>query len=511
MSEWSEGYVSDINYTYGYYSELNPNSMIIPFLMAGLAPPKITCACELGFGQGVSLNVHASASEVHWFGTDFNPSQVGFAQQLAEVVGNHAHLYDQSFRDFCERDDLPEFDFIGLHGIWTWISVENQQIITDFIRRKLRVGGVVYISYNTLPGWSTLAPLQHILSQHDQLMGSRKQSKRERVSQAFDFSKALVQMSPRMMKKAPAIIDHIQKSSEKDPSYLAHEYLNQDWQALYFSQVAEALTPAKLTYVSSANFLDDFAPSNLTSEQQSFLNDLADPVMRQTSKDYLQNTIFRRDYWVKGAQSLTAAQLEQHWQQLRFLLVVEPKDIELKVSGVLGTVSLREDIYQPLIALLADHQIHSYGAIKAQLPTAMSHQLLSEALAILHGMDSIALVQDQAVIQAVKPKCDALNAHLIQSHIDGAQIGYLASPVTGGSIQVDKLSMLFLHAYQQGATKPQDWVKSAWQRLKSQDQCLLKNGNKLVGDEDNLAELTRLAQIFAQGLLQTLKYLQIVE
>ena len=511
MSDWSEGYVSDINYTYGYYSELNPNNMVIPFLMAGLAPPKIASACELGFGQGVSLNIHASASEVQWFGTDFNPSQVGFAQHLAEVAGNHAHLCDQSFRAFCERDDLPEFDFIGLHGIWTWISVDNQQIITDFIRRKLRVGGVVYLSYNTLPGWSTLAPLQHILSQHDQMLGSHRDTKRERVKQAFDFSKALMNLSSAMVKQAPNIIDRIQKNSEKDPSYLAHEYLNQDWQALYFSQVAEALAPAKLTYVSSANFLDDFAPSNLTREQQSFLNDLADPVMRQTCKDYMQNTIFRRDYWVKGVQSLTAAQLEQHWQQLRFLLVVEPKNIELKVSGALGTVSLREDIYQPLIALLADHQIHSYGAIKAQLPTAMNGQLLSESLAILHGMGCIVLVQDEAVIQAAKPKCEALNAHLIQSHRDGAEIGYLASPVTGGSIQVDKLSMLLLHAYQQGATEPQDWVKSVWQVLKSQDQCLLKNGNKLVGDEDNLAELTRLAQIFAQGLLQTLKYLQIVE
>ncbi|WP_180374196.1 hypothetical protein [Rodentibacter ratti] len=37
MSSWSEGYVSDINYTFGYYSELNPNNAIIPFLMAVIA------------------------------------------------------------------------------------------------------------------------------------------------------------------------------------------------------------------------------------------------------------------------------------------------------------------------------------------------------------------------------------------------------------------------------------------------------------------------------------------
>ncbi|CAM4198668.1 class I SAM-dependent methyltransferase [Psychrobacter arenosus] len=511
MSEWSEGYVSDINYTYGYYSELNPNNTVIPFLMAGLTPPKIKNACELGFGQGVSLNIHASASDVQWYGTDFNPSQVGFAQELAEIAGNNAQVYDQSFRAFCERDDLPEFDFIGLHGIWAWISLENQQIITDFIRRKLRVGGVVYISYNTLPGWSTLAPLQHILNQYDQVVGSRKDSKLERVNNAFDFSKTLMQLSPAMVQQAPVLLDRIQHNSEKDPSYLAHEYLNQDWQALYFSQVAEALAPAKLSYVSSANYLEDFSASNLNAEQQAFLNNVADPVFKQTSKDYLQNKIFRRDYWVKGARSLSAHQLEQHWQPLRFILLDNAANVELKISGALGTVDLREDIYQPLLTALSDHKIHSYGSLKEQMPASFNAQLLSEALAILHGKGSIALVQETATMQAARPKCKNLNAHIIEQNINGSEVSYLASPVTGGSVQVGRVPMLFLHAYMQGQTEQQAWVESAWQVLSSQGQCLLKEGNKLVGDEANLAELTSLAQTFEQDLLQSLKYLQIVE
>ena len=51
MSAWSDGYVSDINYTYGYYTELNPNRVVLPFLMAGLAAPKVAAACELGLGK----------------------------------------------------------------------------------------------------------------------------------------------------------------------------------------------------------------------------------------------------------------------------------------------------------------------------------------------------------------------------------------------------------------------------------------------------------------------------
>ena len=141
MANWSEGYVSDIDYTYGYYAELNPHNVKIPFLMAGIEAPKFTTACELGFGQGMSINAHAAASNIAWYGTDFNPSQASFAQELSDVSGSNAQIFDQSFSEFCGREDLPDFDFIGLHGIWSWVSNENREIITDFIRRKLKVGG----------------------------------------------------------------------------------------------------------------------------------------------------------------------------------------------------------------------------------------------------------------------------------------------------------------------------------------------------------------------------------
>lgn len=65
MSDWTAGYVADIGYTYGYYTELNPLRVRLTFLNAGLLPPVMGTACELGFGQGMSANLHAAASVVH--------------------------------------------------------------------------------------------------------------------------------------------------------------------------------------------------------------------------------------------------------------------------------------------------------------------------------------------------------------------------------------------------------------------------------------------------------------
>eukprot|EP01032_Pedospumella_encystans_P035337 gene35337-39975_t len=57
--------------------------------------------------------------------------------ELATASDAHAQLHDQSFAEFCNRPGLPDFDFIGLHGIWSWISEANRAVIVDFVRRKL--------------------------------------------------------------------------------------------------------------------------------------------------------------------------------------------------------------------------------------------------------------------------------------------------------------------------------------------------------------------------------------
>ena len=109
MSDWTSGYVADIDYTFGYYNELNPNRATFAFLRAGYVPPNTGVHCEWGFGQGLSVNIHAAASGSEWYASDFNPSQAAFAKSLAVASDSKAHLTDEAFVDFCNRTDLPDF------------------------------------------------------------------------------------------------------------------------------------------------------------------------------------------------------------------------------------------------------------------------------------------------------------------------------------------------------------------------------------------------------------------
>lgn len=510
MANWSEGYVSDIDYTYGYYAELNPNNVKVPFLMAGLGAPKFSTACELGFGQGVSINAHAAASDIEWYGTDFNPSQASFAKELADVSGSNAHIYDQSFGEFCDREDLPDFDFIGLHGIWSWVSNENRAIITDFIRRKLKVGGVLYISYNTLPGWAAASPIRHMLTEHDHTHGSRSQGMGTRVKASIEFTQDLLKLCQPLVQQVPSIPNRLEDISQQNPSYLAHEYFNRDWQPMYFSEMADWLSPTKTSFACSASFLEDYDPCSYSNEQREFITTLDDPMFAQSVKDYMHNKQFRRDYWVKGARQISTAKSEQTWHQLRFMLIANVDDIQYEIKGAVGNVALREDIYKQIIDLLQDHQIHQVADLQAQLPADFQQNWLFESLAILHAQGAIVLVQDEGVIHDVREKCQKLNAYVMAQSLVSPELNALVSPLTGSALAFGRFPLIFLQAYSQGKQTQAEWVDYAWRALQKNGQLLLKDGQTVQEEKDNIDMLNVMAKDFANNTLPLAKRLQLV-
>ena len=305
MDDWTSGYVADIGYTFGYYQELNPLRAKMALLYAGLAAPEAGTACELGFGQGLSVNIHAAASPTKWCATDFNPSQAAFAGELAQVSGSGARLFDDAFEEFALRDDLPSFDFIGLHGIWSWISDSNRRVIVDFVRRRLKVGGVLYISYNTLPGWAAFAPMRHLLTEHAEVIGAEGRGIVSRIDDALVFAEELLATNPVFSRANPQVAERLKKLKEQNRHYLAHEYFNRDWHPMHFATMAEWLAPAKLQFACSAHVLDHIDAVNLSTQQQAFLGQIPDAMFRQSVRDFIVNQQFRRDYWIKGARRLS--------------------------------------------------------------------------------------------------------------------------------------------------------------------------------------------------------------
>lgn len=511
MSDWTSGYVADIAYTYGYYAELNPARFKLPLLYAGIAIPEIKTACELGFGQGISINLHAAASGVSWSGTDFNPAQAAFASELSRASGAQISVHDEAFAEFCARTDLPDFDFIGLHGIWSWISDENRRLIVTFLRQKLKVGGILYISYNTLPGWASFAPMRHLMTRHAEVMGAPGDGIVKRIDGALAFAEKLLAVNPAYAQANPQIADRLSKTKEQNRHYLAHEYFNRDWHPMHFATMAEWLGPAKLSFAGSANYFDYVDGINFTADQQALLKSQPDPMFRESVRDFIVNQQFRKDYWIKGARRLSPLEQVEALQALQVVLVTPRSNVPLKVVGALGEATMSEAIYAPLLDLLADHKVKTIAQLEPSMKAhGVGRAQLLQALLVLAGASHITVVDTHGVTARVKSQTEKLNAYMANKSRSSHEFNFAVSPVTGGGYTLTRFPQLFMQAWNLNKRQPAELAAFAWNILLAQDQKLVKDGKTIDSAEGNMAELTSQAKAFVEQQVPVLKALQIL-
>ena len=495
MNDTADGYRTDIDYTYSYHSELNPLRLRLAFLNAGRPAPAVTAACELGFGQGVSLAIHAAASAVRWHGTDINPAHTGFARSLAAASGAEIGLHSDSFVDFSARD-LPMFDYIGLHGVWSWISDGNRSAIVAFIRQRLKPGGVLYMGYNALPGWAAFSPLRHLLVEHANRAGSEGTPIAERIDDALRFSDRLLAANPGFARDNPGIVDSFKAMREDDRHYLAHEFFNRDWQPMHFATVARWLAP-DVGYACSTDYADHIDAMGLSTAQRSLLAEVGDIGLHETVKDLIVNPRFRRDYWAKGAERLSATDRAEALRRERVIAVVRPLELPLKLRAALALSQTGpgEAAYGAVLEVLGDGKVWSLGRIEQVLqPKGISLSQIAEAAILIASCDLIQAAQDEQAAAQARPHTDELNAHLIASARTAGNVLALASPVTGGGIPVDRTQQLFLATLLAGKKRPDEWAREVAKILPAEP----------------LAGLIDQARAFADGELPTLRALQVI-
>lgn len=511
MEDWTAGYVADIGYTYGYYPELNPLYARLALASTGYVVPEIETACELGFGQGLPINFHAATMpETQWWGTDFNPAQAGFARELAAASGSGARLFDEAFEEFCHRADVPDMDYISLHGIWSWISDKNRDVIVDFVRRKLKPGGVLYISYNTYPGWAGQVPLRDLLVQYADSMAASGAGTTARIDASLQFVKRFFATNPRYAKFNPQATERLKNLEAQDRHYLAHEYFNRDWAPMPFARVASLLSSAKLNFACPAALVEHIDTVYYTPEHLAMIREVQDPVLQQTLRDFCLNQHFRKDYWIKGARKMNPQQHREALDAQRIVLVRRAAEVKLVMPGIQPEVKLSDAIYPHVIEALADHKPRTIGEVLERVTgKGVTAPQLLQAILVLAGKGDLMPARTEAEVAAARPATDGLNAHLMQLARGENNVPFLVSPLTGSPVGASRFQLMFLHAYKQGMRKPDEWVRAAWQDLAALGQRLTRNGAPIATADENIAELSRHAAEFATRL-PSLQALQVI-
>jgi SAM-dependent methyltransferase len=463
MGDWGSGYVTDITYVHDFCRVQTPPMVALAALAGGIGGAgglgEPIAYGDLGCGQGYTANLVAAANPAaRVYGFDFNPSHVANARGLADSSGlTNIEFCEASFDDLSRDSLLPEFDVICMHGVYGWVNRHNRGALVSLIRSKLKPGGLLYISYDCMPGWAAIAPLRQIWARH--FAPTQGMPSTTALAQALAYSDALQKVGSRFHRMFPFVEAQIDRLKRTPRDYLAHELLPRDWEAFSFSDVAGELAEAKLVYVGSAHLTDSVDRVNLTEEQQKFLMTLSDPILAEVTRDMILARQFRRDIFVKGRVPLTETQARTRWLNTRFALTTPNNIFEMTFDTALGKLQLRPDVYTPMLEVLGGGALTLRTLIDRLPAPRPSWTSLTDAIKVMVGRGDLQPCLPESGDAARATSTRGFNTAVMARASASGELGYLASPVTGGGVRVDRVTQMLLLARREGAVDSSTWLE----------------------------------------------------
>lgn len=337
-------YVEDVPYVRQFIPELSPMQLRLVAAVNGLTPPPARdfAYCELGCGHGDSVAALAAAfPESRFLGIDLNADHIASAKRLVRdgaldnigfLEGDFTKLIDED----VGGDDEGRFDFITAHGVLTWVSPAVRQGLLAFARTKLKPGGLLYVTYNAMPGWASVEPLRQLLLSPLGGTDAEGESTLERANRGLNFAHAMEKLGAQYFVMNPSASGMLATMTKAGLSYVVHEYLHEHWTPMYFARVAWEMAANDLHFAGVVppflNFRDLAIPASL----EGVFTDVTDRVTFESLKDFAINEFFRRDVYVKGKHPRSADESNKYLDETPWGLAANgneaPLDRKVKLS-----------------------------------------------------------------------------------------------------------------------------------------------------------------------------------
>jgi SAM-dependent methyltransferase len=391
-SGWGGGYVTDVPYIPGYYRHQSPLHLNLACLLGGVAGIEIACGTplsylELGCGHGfgaLALAVCNPSWQVT--GVDFNPAHIAAARALAAEAGiANARFVEADLTtlgDGPRADQVPQADAVTIHGLWSWVTDPVRAGIVRLLDAKVRPGGVVHLSYNSLPAWQGALGMQRLVRE----AGERLAAASDRQAKAgFETAWALAEAKAHHLGGLPFVESLLEHARQSQLSYLAHEYMNQAWRPCFHADVVAALAAAKLDWVASAHLLENFSALNLSDKVRAVSARFDDPVIRELVKDMCLPRGLRQDVFVRGARRLLPEQRDEALGKFVLGLLCPEPEFSWEFDVPTGRATLDRGFFGPIVKALGQgpRRVHDLLA----LPDLPRRDNPSELVGMLVGTD----------------------------------------------------------------------------------------------------------------------------
>src|SRR3990167_1634630 len=219
-------------------------------------------------------------------------SQREFEDVNAKVEALHLKNVEIKQLDIMNvSSDIGEFDYILAQGIYSWVDAEKRKRILQLCRTLLRANGVVYVNYNSYPGWRMHNALRDMMLFHVRNEINNKKI----VNKAREFTKVLANTAEQVDHLYGLIMQsQLDMVNNWSDDYLLHDTLGAINQPFYFYEFIEAAAREQLQFLSDAEF-HGMVPNKFLDDAINLLRDQGkDRIAKEQYMDFFRNRMFKQ-------------------------------------------------------------------------------------------------------------------------------------------------------------------------------------------------------------------------
>ena len=328
----------------GYLSQPFPYASA-PFLesyarLLGLSPAPASTAHILEIGSSYGGNLISQAlfyPQATFTGIEIAPTQVSVGKTYIDQLGiTNLDLLEGDVNE--SHDHLGTYDYIIAHGFYSWVDEDTKDNFLRLCKEHLAENGILYMSYNTYPGWHKMDSVRALLEFANKDIDTLNHREKVRHGKTVASKLGALMLEYDTVKNQQAsFLQSLRQTLQKQDCYVGHDHLEPVNTPVYFHQCMDHMAEHGFTYLCDCDLNLSF-PTVYDETLRTQLQVLAphDPLAREQYIDFMLNTAFRKSLFThKGATpkpitetSVTDADFQHSLEQFLFTLRIPSEHLE---------------------------------------------------------------------------------------------------------------------------------------------------------------------------------------
>ena len=328
----------------GYLSQPFPYASA-PFLesyarLLGLSPAPANTARILEVGSSYGGNLISQAlfyPQATFTGIEIAPTQVSVGKTYIDQLGiTNLNLLEGDVNE--SHDHLGTYDYIIAHGFYSWVDEDTKDNFLRLCKEHLAENGILYMSYNTYPGWHKMDSVRALLEFANKDIDTLNHREKVRHGKTVASKLGALMLEYDTVKnQQTAFLQSLRQTLQKQDCYVGHDHLEPVNTPVYFHQCMDHMAEHGFTYLCDCDLNLSF-PTVYDETLRTQLQVLAphDPLAREQYIDFMLNTAFRKSLFThKGATtkriteaSVTDIGFQHNLEQFLFTLRIPSEHLQ---------------------------------------------------------------------------------------------------------------------------------------------------------------------------------------